>query len=1257
MKNPILETRKGGEIMGAERKGKRSVFIRCLVSLLTFTAWILIFFAQGHAQNFKLGNQGHPEESYKKGELLIKFKSGVLKEIQDKIHIRHGSEKIKKFQSLNIHHIKVKKNMSIEEAIVLYQVEPEIEYAEPNYLLTIVAFPNDAYFPYLWGLSNAGQTGGTPGADIDASRAWDISIGSHDVVVGVIDTGVDYFHPDLQENLWTNLAEYQGTAGGDDDSNGYMDDIYGINAYEDGFDVMDDHGHGTHVAGTIGAAGNNGIGVAGVNWRVRIVSCKFLNRDGYGYTDGAVECLEYMRMLKDGGVNLVATNNSWGGGGYSQTLYDAIDAQRRSGILFIAAAGNDNIDNDQFDFYPASYSLPNLLSVAATDLNDRKAWFSNYGRKTVHVGAPGMDIVSLRASETDMYGDGQHFIPSGDPGAQYYRASGTSMATPHVTGLAALIKSHNLNNDWQGIKNLILSGAEESINFYGTTIAGRINAYESLTCANRPLFFALKYTDASQVGEVTTLAALSINCGSPLGPVTVTVSSGEVIALMDDGIAPDLAERDGIFSASWIPSAPFSFLTFSSPAGREIVPAPSILTNLLPSGLLNTAYSQTLAVSGGTPPYTWSVHSGSLPGGLNLNGATGEISGIPSATGAWSFTLKVADSQDAFVTKPFSITVKDIDLVMTSISGPAAGSLGQQIAITTTVKNQGSGSSAGFYVSVYLSVDSAINTNDLAIGTKYAGSLGTGEQRALTIYATIPATLAPGAYYLGVIADTGNRVAELNEGNNSLAGNPISIISEVDLIITSVSAPSSAGMGQQITVTSTVKNQGSGNAGEFYVTLYLSMDSTITSDDIEIRSGHVSSLEGGGQKTVTIDVPLPVSLSGTYYIGTIADGRGAVAESNENNNALAGNLISITRADLIFTSVSGPLNANAGQQIAISATVRNQGGGGSGGFYITLYLSTDSTITGWDDGGGGDIAIGQAYVNGLASGAEQVVIVNGTIPVNLTGSYYLGAIADGEKIVPESNENNNALHGNQIVIAGGCSDLVIASVSGPTNGNAGQQVPVSVTVKNQGSCGSSGFYLTAYLSMDTVITPNDVSIGYVYVGPLPAGGQQSVTVNGALPSTFGGTYYLGAIADSSNGVAEVSEGNNAFLGNPILITGGGPDLVITSITGPGTAIAGQQIEVTVIVKNRGNANSRSFYISLHLSSGAELTSNSVQIGSGYCSSMGIGSEKIRTLYGTVPANLAGTYYIGAIADSNKVVTESNENNNSFVGNQISITQP
>ena len=1241
--------------MGSRSGDKIKVAIWNLVSILGIAAWLLMSLVQAGAETTDQ-KQGRKRKNYEEDAIIVKFRPTVLKEMKGKIHDRLGSEKIKEFQSLRIHHAKLKKGISVEEAIAIYQADPDVEYAEPNYLLTIQTFPDDLYFNDLWGLYNIGQRGGTPGADIDAIRAWEITTGSENVLVAVIDTGMDYNHPDLIGNIWVNVAESNGSPGIDDDHNGYIDDLYGVNTYDSTSDPMDDHGHGTHVAGTIGAVGNNGMGVVGLNWHIKIIPCKFLNNEGFGYTDGALECLEYIKTLKDRGINIVATNNSWGGDEYSQALHDAIDAQRKSGILFIAAAGNDSRDNDQYDFYPASYYLPNLLSVAATDQSDSKAWFSNYGKRSVHVGAPGADIVSLRANETDMYGDGHHFIPPGDPGAMYYRASGTSMAVPHVTGLAALIKSQASDRSWMDIKNLILSGGE-NIGFYGSNIAGRINSYGSLTCTNSFVFSALEYPASFQAGIPNTLSALSINCGSPLGPVAVTTSSGEVIHLNDDGISPDLAAGDGIFSTSWTPSFEFSSLTFSSPAGTETVPPPSILTNSLPSAFINAYYRQILEVSDGVPPYIWSIRSGSLPEGLNLNSSAGEISGDPSKTGTWSFIIKVTDSRNAVAMKAFSMIVKDVDLIVTSVAGPSNASLGQQISITTTVKNQGSGEESGFYVSVYLCSGSVVDPDGLALTTSYVSPLAAGTERTLVTKATIPVTVAPGSYSIGAIVDTGNRVAESKETNNSLVGNPITIISEVDLVITSVSVPSTGGPGQQIAVTATVKNQGSSNSDAFYVTAYLSPDSSITAGGIDIGSAFVSYLAAGAQQTVTINATIPSTLTGNYYIGAIADSRSMVAESHESNNSLGGSFISITPADLVMTSVSGPTNANAGQQIGVTIAVRNQGNGGSGGFSLTAYLSSDPTITAWDDDlGMGDIEIGQIYVTGLASGTEQVVTVHATLPVALTGVYYFGAIVDGGKNVPESNENNNSLPGNQIVVAGGCADLIITSMSGPANANAGQKIAVMTTAKNQGDCGSAGFYLTVYLSTDTTITASDHAIGSVYAGSLPAGGQQGVSVNATLPSIFGGTYYLGAIADSSNAVAELSESNNSFLGNQVRISGGGPDLVITSVSGPGTATAGRQIAVTVTVKNQGNSNSSSSYISLHLSPEAQLTADALQIGSGYCSSISIGSEKIRTIYGTIPAHLTGTYYIGAIADSNKVVTESNENNNSLIGNQISVAR-
>jgi subtilisin family serine protease len=291
------------------------------------------------------------------------------------------------------------KTLSDKELLQVAKKMNGVEIAEISKPVSInsLAIPNDEFMPDLWGMHNDGANG-LEDADIDAPEAWSQHVGNKNVVVGVIDTGIDFYHPDLKNNIWQNEKELQGQPGVDDDNNGYIDDIWGINpVYENTF-PMDDAGHGTHVAGTIAAEGNNTIGVAGVNWNTRVAACKFLDMDGWGYLDGAVECVNYFNSLKSSGVNVVATNNSWGGGGYSDILNDAISTANDMGILFVAAAGNDANDNDSNPSYPASYNLPNVISVAATNSNDELAYFSNYGATTVHLAAPGEDIKSTLPS-------------------------------------------------------------------------------------------------------------------------------------------------------------------------------------------------------------------------------------------------------------------------------------------------------------------------------------------------------------------------------------------------------------------------------------------------------------------------------------------------------------------------------------------------------------------------------------------------------------------------------------------------------------------------------------------------------------------------------------------------------------------------------------------------------------------------------------------------------------------------------------------
>jgi hypothetical protein len=691
-------------------------------------------------------------KDYKEGELLVKFKVDVSEEKKEKVHKKFGSEKIKEFKGLSIDQIKIKEGLSVEEAIELYSTEPDVEYAEPDYIMTTQLTPNDPYFSYLWGLNNAND------ADIDAPEGWVITTGNSGVVVAVIDTGVDYNHPDLSANIWVNTAEKHGLPGIDDDGNGYIDDIYGIDTYNNDSNPVDDDGHGTHVSGTIGAVGNNGIGVAGVNWDVKIMACKFLNSKGSGSTSGAIGCLEYIRNMKNRGVNVVATNNSWGGGGYSQSLYDAINAQRTQGILFIAAAGNNGRDNDKTAFYPASYYLPNLLSVAATDSSDNKASWSNYGRRSVDVGAPGVSILSTV------------------PNNKYSYYSGTSMATPHVTGLAALIESYDASKDWKALKNLILSGGDNKPSMQGNTITGkRINAFGSLTCVDSPVFSVLKYPSSITPGTSTTLSALSINCASPVSPVTVITDTGATIELKDDGISSDIASGDGIFTATWI-MADTTYLTFSSSAGSETinygVSPLMITTTSLPNGIVGTYYSAPLEATGGVKPYSWSI-IGSLPGGLNLNSSTGVISGTPTTPGVFNFTAQVTDVQPTTDTQPLSITIIENkpalpDLVVSSLSAQGSVKAGSTINISDTTANNGTGTAASSTTRFYLSIDSAIG-GDTQLGSRTVPSLSAGSSSSGRTVVTIPAGTTKGNYYIIAEADADKKISELNESNNTKA--------------------------------------------------------------------------------------------------------------------------------------------------------------------------------------------------------------------------------------------------------------------------------------------------------------------------------------------------------------------------------------------------------------------------------------------------------------------------------------------------------
>ncbi|NCD32490.1 MAG: hypothetical protein EOL87_03635 [Spartobacteria bacterium] len=329
-----------------------------------------------------------------------------------------------------------------------------IQYAEPDYIVFATQarnVPNDTFFSRLWGMNDARNH------DIDAPEAWAIETGSSDVIVGVIDSGVDYNHPDLAANMWKNTGEVPNN-NWDDDGNGYVDDVYGWNFYADSKDPWDDGGHGTHCSGTIGAVGNNGVGVAGVCWNVKIMALKFMGNNG-GNTSDAVDAIYYATR---NGAKL--TSDSWGGTGRSQSLIDAIQDADNHDILFVAAAGNDGVDNDAHPHYPSSYPQNNIIAVAASDSSDQLASFSHYGRTSVDLAAPGVDIGST--------------YPDND----YVYMSGTSMATPHVAGACALLWSHYPDLSAADVRSMILENVDTKSAFSGKCVTGgRLNVYKALT--------------------------------------------------------------------------------------------------------------------------------------------------------------------------------------------------------------------------------------------------------------------------------------------------------------------------------------------------------------------------------------------------------------------------------------------------------------------------------------------------------------------------------------------------------------------------------------------------------------------------------------------------------------------------------------------------------------------------------------------------------------------------------------------------------
>lgn len=415
---------------------------------------------------------------YREGEVLVDFVDNATAADKDAAMKKVGAVSREAIsRHLGIEAFRLKPGMRVKDAEALLDQEPSVEDAEPDYAIyadqsgvelidphRVRGFAKkasaDPLFGLQWGLHNTGQNigwgAGVAGIDIHAAAAWVTTTGSAAVVVGVIDTGVDYTHPDIRDNMWRNPGEIPNN-GLDDDHNGYVDDVYGIDTFNHDSDPMDDNGHGTHVAGIIAARGDNGIGVAGVNWRAKIVACKCIDSNNVGSMKGAIACLSYFYDLKvRHGVNLVLTNNSWGGHPRSSAREAAIVAHKNAGILFVAAAGNSGANNDAKPYCPASHKVDNVIAVTAVDQRGKLLPTFSYGESTVATAAPGVRIASTY------------------PHGRYAYMSGTSMAVPAISGMLALYKAKNPSLTWLQLKKKLLASGRSLPSLAGKTITGKM---------------------------------------------------------------------------------------------------------------------------------------------------------------------------------------------------------------------------------------------------------------------------------------------------------------------------------------------------------------------------------------------------------------------------------------------------------------------------------------------------------------------------------------------------------------------------------------------------------------------------------------------------------------------------------------------------------------------------------------------------------------------------------------------------------------
>ena len=1032
-------------------------------------------------------------------------------------------------------------------AIARYRNDPSVRSAEPNYIRRVpeptahdggAVVPRDAYFGQQWGFHNTGQEfycfdwifgplcfyQGVADADIDAPEAWAVSTGSPSVVVAVIDTGVDYNHPDL-------ASRFAG----------------GYNFVAGNFDPLDDHGHGTHVAGTIAAGLENmtgspatAEGVVGVAPEARILAYKVCAGDGT-CTDSAV-IAAIGRAVADGARVI---NMSLGATDYSQALADAVQAAWAAGVVIVAGAGNDGTTAQ---FYPAA--LDNVVAVGAFDENHLRASFSNYG-SWVDIAAPGSNILSTYPlSKCEEVGT------PGEIGC-YAWLSGTSMATPHVAGAAALLWARGDVTSNTQVMDLLLRTADasgvSSTRLDSWTEHGGLNLHDAMSdgaAAGRPVANAgpdetVKDLDGDNVEIVSLDGSASHDDNGTIvayewrEDAVVLGASAQLAVPLGVGthtLTLEVTDNDGLIGTDrvTITVAPGAMVAIaaSTPEAREAGVVPGTFTVTRdgdPSTALTVAYAVTGTAIAGTDYQALSGTVLFAPGA-----ATATIPVVPiddlSNESNELVTVTLIAGAGYGVTTPgvasLSIVSDDLppDLVVTP-TAPGIGGADVDIVVNDTTKNQGAGPTAASATGFYLSTNSSFDAADVFLGSRPVPPLAPSVTNAGATTLRIPAATVAGSYYVIAKADWNDQISESSNTNNVRSTGVIRI--GPDVTVSALAVPATAAAGVSFSALDTTQNVGGARAPVTSTHFYLSSNPTLDASDVLIGSRSVTELAAGVSHVGTATLMLPASTpGGSYYVIASADGPRTLAEPNETNNSRSSLAVRVG-ADLVVSVLSVSGMAPLGGTISVNDSTKNQGAGPATDSATGFYLSANSVLD------ASDLFLGSRPAGALAPGVTNAAVTPLTIPTSVVaGSYYLVAKADWADTVPEGVESNNT---RSVSLRIG-PDLRVTAVTAPASAVAGSSITVGDMTANEGPEAVPATTTRYYLSTNATLSADDVLIGSRPVGALPAGASQAGSATVVVPAGLTPrTYYVVAAADGDNTVAESVETNNTK-GRSISIT-------------------------------------------------------------------------------------------------------------------------